>query len=414
MGLCDDALIEAEYRGWRDPETFVCANCVYDSYLKKVVQEGASSTSCSYCDNSSSEYIAAPFSTLMDVVSETFLRFYSEPNDAGVPSDSGKWLFGEAITDTADALAGFEDFCADGVFDEIERSFTTNDWFPCADGHWSSSHHHEELGHAWAAFVREVKYVRRYFFGRSLADEDWTPNDTLGAVSLLQEVLSLLGELDLVRVLDPGQTAYRVRLISSDETLSEFSQVGPPPPERAGAGRMNPPGISYGYFALEKRTAIGEAVGRPPAYMAIGQFRLKRSLRFVDLTRLPEIPSVFDRSSRRRRERLLFLNQFVTEISRPITKDGREHIEYVPTQIVSEYLAQYPDNDGKFFDGVLFPSSVVKSGNNLVIFPPRGIREDWTDVLDMDNIERLSLANWLQLTSELVACACSAARPEEK
>ena len=61
---------------------------------------------------------------------------------------------------------------------------------------------------------------------------------------------------------------------------------------------------------------------------------------------------------------LVFLHGFVADIRKPVVLDGREHIEYVPTQIVTEYLRFLaPAN----VDGLLFQSAQT-FGVNCVIF----------------------------------------------
>jgi hypothetical protein len=47
-------------------------------------------------------------------------------------------------------------------------------------------------------------------------------------------------------------------------------------------------------------------------------------------------PSLFDEQRRHLRAGLSFLHDFAADLAKPIEKDGREHIEYVPTQIVTE------------------------------------------------------------------------------
>lgn len=42
----------------------------------------------------------------------------------------------------------------------------------------------------------------------------------------------------------------------------------------------------------------------------------------------------------RERGGLLFLREFVKSITLPVVHDGREHIEYVPTQVLTEYFRQ--------------------------------------------------------------------------
>jgi len=64
-----------------------------------------------------------------------------------------------------------------------------------------------------------------------------------------------------------------------------------------------------------------------------------------------------------------YLEDFVTDISKEIEKDGREQIDYVPTQIVTEHLRYvYNDeNNGKIY-GLIYPSSKNKGKNSVVIF----------------------------------------------
>jgi hypothetical protein len=56
-----------------------------------------------------------------------------------------------------------------------------------------------------------------------------------------------------------------------------------------------------------------------------------------------------------------FLSTFTADIARPVGKDDKL-IDYVPTQIVSEFIWS------KEFDGFLYDSSVDRNGFNLVLF----------------------------------------------
>ena len=103
--------------------------------------------------------------------------------------------------------------------------------------------------------------------------------------------------------------------------------------------------------------------------MFVASFEVVEPLLVVDLTRLPKPPSVFDVARKREREEALFAHGFVNAISKPVTKNGREHIEYVPSQVVCEYLAQAFRPGGVMLGGLVFPSSVHENGNNLVVFP---------------------------------------------
>lgn len=56
-----------------------------------------------------------------------------------------------------------------------------------------------------------------------------------------------------------------------------------------------------------------------------------------------------------------FLSTFTHNIAQPV-KENDKFIDYVPTQIVSEFLWS------KGYDGFLYDSSLSRSGYNLVVF----------------------------------------------
>ena len=63
----------------------------------------------------------------------------------------------------------------------------------------------------------------------------------------------------------------------------------------------------------------------------------------------------------------IFLTYFSNDISRPISE--YYNIEYIPTQIVTEYLRHvYKTDKGVKIDGILYKSSKNKGGVNIVIF----------------------------------------------
>jgi hypothetical protein len=56
-----------------------------------------------------------------------------------------------------------------------------------------------------------------------------------------------------------------------------------------------------------------------------------------------------------------FIREFLADISRPIDEDSQV-LEYIPTQIMSEYIWS------KGYDGFLFDSSVNINSTNIVLF----------------------------------------------
>ena len=76
-------------------------------------------------------------------------------------------------------------------------------------------------------------------------------------------------------------------------------------------------------------------------------------------------PSHFDPEYSVRKGRTAFLRRFVREISQPVMPDD-EALEYLPTQVVAEYLSQKAEPR---FDGIIYPSSQMGgSGENVVFF----------------------------------------------
>ena len=99
----------------------------------------------------------------------------------------------------------------------------------------------------------------------------------------------------------------------------------------------------------------------------------------VDLTQLPPLPSIFDTARRRERDELLFLRAFIDDLRQPVARDGREHIDYVPTQVVTEYFRRVVRHAGRGFCGLLFRSTQDPRSTCCVIFashaeclPPAG------------------------------------------
>ena len=121
----------------------------------------------------------------------------------------------------------------------------------------------------------------------------------------------------------------------------------------------------------------------------------------LDLTNLPQLPSVFDESQLRAREAILFLNDFVADICQPVLKDGREHISYVPSQVVSEYLAQvFKTPDGGQLDGIVYPSAISPGSVNLAMFP-RDSGNPFGHVVKFTSSHEVSLDTWAEFSEAI-------------
>jgi hypothetical protein len=137
------------------------------------------------------------------------------------------------------------------------------------------------------------------------------------------------------------------------------------------SNRMSPSGIPMFYGSFDPATALLETVEHPRhdgQVASIGTFQPVRDLLLLDLAELPGVPSVFELGSHGRIHALRFLHAFADDVSGPIARDGREHIDYVPTQIVTEYFRRvFRTDDGDALDGIIYRSS--RNGERaLVLF----------------------------------------------
>jgi hypothetical protein len=133
---------------------------------------------------------------------------------------------------------------------------------------------------------------------------------------------------------------------------------------------MSAAGISVFYGAYDMATARVEASASAPAGWALtgAAWQCSRPLQVLDLSELAAIPSIFG-ASREERGALLFLAEFVKSITAPVVHDGREHIDYVPTQVLTEYFRIGVKADGgSAIDGVVYPSARRRGGRSIVIF----------------------------------------------
>ncbi|MFZ2537333.1 MAG: RES family NAD+ phosphorylase, partial [Oscillospiraceae bacterium] len=183
---------------------------------------------------------------------------------------------------------------------------------------------------------------------------------------------AVISKCNLYTTLKAGTEILRLRLHPEKEGFLNAIELGAPPPQFAKyANRMSAAGIPAFYGAFDKQTAIKEtaAENNIKSFATIGKFRTFHDLVLVDFTKLPPTPSIFESNSSFIRHGLRFLRSFLSDFTSPIEKDGREHIEYVPTQIVAEYLRFIHQKDGNInIDGILYRSARQSDTSACVLF----------------------------------------------
>jgi RES domain len=128
------------------------------------------------------------------------------------------------------------------------------------------------------------------------------------------------------------------------------------------------------FITLFAKLATGDWIGRRHDLLitVIGEFVIERDLLILDLTSLPSTPSLFaelpDVQEYDPRPQLNFLHSISRQISQPIARDDRVHIEYVPTQVVAEYVRTAVRVKGRKVDGIRYRSSRRRAESALVLF----------------------------------------------
>lgn len=156
----------------------------------------------------------------------------------------------------------------------------------------------------------------------------------------------------------------RARIQQSRDDVFGEEAMGAPPPEKACAGRANPPGIPHVYVASDEATAVAEVRGEPGDWVTVAIVEIRtNSRRILDLTKDVRVIDPFDHDDIYQALVLRELLQiFSDELSRPVRPADHE-IDYVCTQFVSEYFR------ANGFIGIVYRSSLAK-GTNAVFFDP--------------------------------------------
>jgi hypothetical protein len=176
---------------------------------------------------------------------------------------------------------------------------------------------------------------------------------------------------------DAAPELFRARMVAGDEAYQRIAadpaaEMAPPPPGLRRAGRMNAAGIAVFYAALTDETATAEL--RPPvgSQICLAIFRLTRPIHVLDLTRFTRPGKqidIFAKNQLKRTTQWAFMQSFAAEISKPILP-GDEHLEYVPAQVVAEYLAHRPmkwRGGEATVNAIMFRSAQNPGGKNIAI-----------------------------------------------
>ncbi|RXK12184.1 hypothetical protein CP965_10420 [Halarcobacter mediterraneus] len=206
----------------------------------------------------------------------------------------------------------------------------------------------------WEKFCENVKHKARYF-----DHKDFSVSNTLNEFKEFFQKLKCFKDYDIFRARKIKNLAKKIEIENNPAC-----ELGKSPIKFAQNNRFSPIGISYGYFALEKETAIKEIRTNDKNEIAIGKFKIDKNLKLLNLcksnmgSKINIFHESFDISMHCQKK---FVLEFLEDISKPIDKKDKL-LDYVPTQIMAEYIWHLG------YDGFLYDSSQNSDGTNLLIF----------------------------------------------
>lgn len=353
-----------------DEDKNVCACHFSDPYLQAYINNNGHSGECSYCGKRNKKVLSmklfidfierklAQRLCPLDEANLPLANSYYDDEDEKIPGlcRAGCYVIpdrAERYESVQDLMYNYDLYTSDETLNkDIASCFnydelTRNDVF--------EEDLDEELFFDWDYFVKIVKHQKRYTFFQDpyfIRQEEWKDD-------VLTKINQLCSNV-LVSKLPSETIIYRGRSNDTGTPITSFKDLTAPPGECAKENRMSAAGISMFYGALGPDTAVKEIRNYDPgAVIDLGKFILKKELVIIDLFKIPERLSFWMPQNYLEYK---FLKKFHSEITKPITKNPG--IEYVPTQIFTEYIRFMRDNP---IDGIIYKSSLTDK-KNIVLF----------------------------------------------
>ncbi|HEV8000510.1 MAG TPA: HEPN-associated N-terminal domain-containing protein [Planctomycetaceae bacterium] len=336
-----------------------------------MVREHAISEECDYCKRRANKPIACELSDVIERIRWAIDQEYNDPNEE-LPWDEGEYcgtvLHGAEILSDIDFCIENTQLLGDIAADFWDDAFCKRDYFGPTE--------EDRFGSAWRRFKEVVQHQRRYTFW-TVEDEGEFQDPSYGITAakllrLLGRFIDFLSPIDAIPV---GTEIWRVREFPPDDANvnDPTAYTSPPTGKALQANRLSPPGISMFYGANDAATAFKETIDLDKTTDRIARaarFSTAMPLTLLDLSQIPRPESEFATSwDRERRGARAFLQAFADMLAQPIARDHKYHLEYVPTQVFTEFIRYELKTDCvEQFHGIKYKSSRRKGGICYVIF----------------------------------------------
>lgn len=337
----------------------VCSSCFSDKDLRSWIRENNGPRGCNACRKYDSPTVG--FDVLVDYIEERLRRYYGRAVDQ-LPYCSAEGGYLGPHWDSWDMLDKIGlDFPRDytgSLRSDIASSMTDEPW---TDKDVATLDLDDALWSSWESFCSTVKHKRRFFFHATGTDA----RDSYTPASLLNKIARSIDFHELITELPVDIRLWRARTGIPKRKRVTATDFGPCPAQFAlQSNRLNPSGIPMFYLASSTTTALKETreeIGK------VGLWRSTRPIRVLDLRSLPDIPGIFSDEPPELAQTLSFLHDFTSDIMKPVQRTEKVQIDYLPSQVVTEYFRDYEFEDGAL-DGVAYRSTVHRRGWNVALF----------------------------------------------
>lgn len=363
-------------------ESFVCHKCFEDIGLVEFIRRNTSALECSFCPAKDEMPIAASIDDVSAHFIEClFVEYDLAVNELGWMGSEGgyigpHWHAEELALDVLELE--FPHNNLDSLLPHLFGEYYEEDW--CERNPYGLNNS-EWTRYSWERFCRIIMHERRFFFlGQDRETDD---PDVYSPREVLSTIFDYAQEMGLFKELPAGLRLVRARYEGNGPPLKTPQDLGPPPAEKAiQSNRMSPAGIPMFYACEDEETALKETSSGPGRF-ATGRFETLKPITVLDLTGIPPIPSLFEGISDSAevipRRALTFLHHIAKEMSRPIERDDRVHVNYVPTQVVTEFIRDQLTWGDTRIEGIRYQSSVHPGHISYVLFANEANVESTTD-----------------------------------
>lgn len=324
----------------------ICLAHVEDRFLRKYLPGTRATEPCAICGRLRN-------ATGLDHVlafGVDMIRLHRDRAIDDLPHDAEEeygYAFGYAVNDTWDTVYTlFEGGLDDDLLQLMQERLEPETWYERSMV-WLEGK--ELYLYSWRQFAQAMRT------GVAPERDDWATEaaEGISVEEMLVRLASLIDEFDLVHPSSLSRWIRAVRVPKSDAL--DAARLGTAPSEYAVDARMSCGGEGVFYGAADEQTSLLEirAVAEE-SEIVIGEWRPRRPLQLLNLTRLPTLPSFYDLEHKYQRDMLTFLESFATDVSLPM--DVPTFGGYRPTQAVSAHLRKSFEG----LDGIVYSSSITR------------------------------------------------------